>query len=134
MSFQRPEILYVEDQPEMVGLVRLALRQSGCEVFGALDGTEGLRLMRERKPTLVLLDVMLPGLDGWQVRDAMLADETLKKIPVVLVTARVPTGEVLQPRPLSPADAAVTKPFTLADLRSTVQQVLQKQSAPQQVM
>jgi CheY-like chemotaxis protein len=134
MSFQRPEILYVEDQPEMVGLVRLALRQSGCEVFGALDGTEGLRLMRERKPTLVLLDVMLPGLDGWQVRDAMLADETLKKIPVVLVTARVPTGEVLQPRPLPPADAAVTKPFTLADLRSTVQQVLQKQSAPQQVM
>jgi CheY-like chemotaxis protein len=126
MSNQPTKILYIEDQSEMIDLVRLALRQIGCEVYGATGGLEGLQLMRERHPDLVLLDLMLPGPDGWEVREAMLADETLRDLPVVLVTARVQVGSTPHTRPLPPADGQIIKPFSLAQMRSVVQAALQK--------
>jgi CheY-like chemotaxis protein len=117
------KILYVEDQPEAIELVRLALRRIGCDVFGATDGLQGVQMMRELQPDLVLLDLMLPGWDGWQVREAMQADADLKYMPVVLVTARVasPNSNGRQP---PPADAYVTKPFSLVEIRNTIESVL----------
>jgi CheY-like chemotaxis protein len=117
------KILYVEDQPEAIELVRLALRRIGCDVFGATDGLQGVQMMRELRPDLVLLDLMLPGWDGWQVREAMQADADLKYMPVVLVTARVasPNSNGRQP---PPADAYVTKPFSLVEIRNTIESVL----------
>ena len=126
MSHERPLVLYIEDQSEMIDLIRLTLRGQGCEVIGAADGQEGLTLMRQRRPDVVLLDLMLPGSDGWAVREAMLADETLKPVPVILVTARAPTGAPTDNRPLPPADANVIKPFSLAEIRLAVQAVLQR--------
>src|SRR5512135_2273137 len=99
-------ILYVEDQPEAIELVRLVLRRIGCEVFGATDGLQGVQLMRELQPDLVLLDLMLPGWDGWQVREAMQADGELRAMPVVLVTARV-AGQTCSGRQPPPADAYI---------------------------
>jgi CheY-like chemotaxis protein len=117
------KILYVEDQPEAIELVKLALRRIGCEVFGATDGLQGVQMMRELRPDLVLLDLMLPGWDGWQVREAMQSDAELKYMPVVLVTARVasPNSNGRQP---PPADAYVTKPFSLVEIRNTIESVL----------
>ena len=122
------KVLYIEDQPEMIDLVRLTLRRVGCEVLGATDGAQGLRMMRDLRPDLVLLDMMLPGWDGWQVRRAMDDDVKLKDLPVVLVTARAPTGNGNQ-HPLPRADAYITKPFSIAQIRSTVESLLQERVA-----
>ncbi len=121
------KILYIEDQPEAIELVRLALRRIGCEVYGATDGYQGLELMRELHPDLVLLDLMLPGWDGWKVREIMEGDEALRDVPVVLVTARVAAG-VLSGRLPPPADAYITKPFSLVEIRSTIETVLAKRA------
>ncbi len=121
------KILYIEDQPEAIELVRLALRRIGCEVYGATDGCQGVQLMRELRPDLVLLDLMLPGWDGWKVREAMEDDEMLCETPVVLVTARVATG-VSPGREPPRADAYVTKPFSLIEIRSTIESVLAKRA------
>ncbi|MCX6033121.1 MAG: response regulator [Chloroflexi bacterium] len=129
MSREHPSVLYIEDQPEMVDLVRLTLRRLGCEVVGATDGREGLALMRKLRPDVVLLDLMLPGSDGWEIRAAMLADEALRQTPVILVTARAPGVAPVGGRPLPPADACVTKPFSLGEIRSLVQTVLQQHAA-----
>jgi DNA-binding response OmpR family regulator len=123
-------VLYIEDQPDAIELVRLALRRIGCEVIGVTDGLQGLNLMRSMRPDLVLLDLMLPGWDGWQVREAMQADNSLRRMPVVLVTARVTTHDPVNGRQPPPADAYITKPYSLSEIRNTVQAVLGAQVAP----
>ena len=117
-------ILYIEDQPDIIDLVRLALRRMDVLVHSAVDGEQGIRRMRELKPDLVLLDLMLPGWDGWHVRDLMLADPELREIPVVLVTARMPINLGSEGDALPPADAYITKPFALSDMRSTIERIL----------
>jgi CheY-like chemotaxis protein len=123
MDHRHFHILYIEDQPEAVEMVRLALRVLGCEVRGAPDGSCGLQMMRSLQPDLVLLDLMLPGLDGWQVRDAMRRDPQLRDVPVVVVTAetRLLDGDESV---LPPADAYIIKPFSIAELRATVGSML----------
>ena len=117
-------ILYVEDQPEMVELVQLALRRLDCNVRGATDGRQALDLIRNESPDLILLDLMLPGCDGWQVIEALQADDRLKHVPVILVTAQ--TINAYSGRQPPPADAYITKPFILEDLRSAVRSVLEQ--------
>ena len=126
-------ILYIEDQTEMIDLVRLALQSMGCDVYGASDGALGLSMMREVAPDLVLLDLMLPGLDGWKISGEMRDDPALRRVPVVLVTARVQFTASPHGRPLPEADAYVTKPFSLAQIRATVAAVLQRQVQHQDV-
>jgi CheY-like chemotaxis protein len=118
------KVLYIEDQPEAVELVRLTLRRIGCEVTGAGDGLSGLEMMRRNKPDLLLLDLMLPVCDGWQVRRTMLLEPELASIPVVLVTARVPCPDPVNGKAPPSADAYLTKPFSLAEMRTTVRSLL----------
>ena len=68
-------ILCVEDEPEMIDLIRLILGRRGFEVKGAAGGTEGLKMIRQDPPDLVLLDLMMPDMDGWEVYQQMKADE-----------------------------------------------------------
>ena len=129
MEATRPRILYIEDQADMIDLVRLALRRLNCEIIGATDGNEGLAMMRQIRPDLILLDLMLPGSDGWQVRSAMIEDPELRDLPVVLVTARLAGTGAITSKPLPQADAYITKPFSVADIRSTVEALLKQRAA-----
>jgi len=124
MANKAHKVLYIEDQSDMIDLVRLTLRQMGCDVYGATDGIQGLSMMRDLQPDLVLLDLMLPGSDGWQVRNAMQADAQLKTLPVILVTARVQEGNPAGNRQLPQADAYITTPFSLTEMRTTVKSFL----------
>jgi glucose-6-phosphate isomerase/ActR/RegA family two-component response regulator len=84
----KKKVVVVEDEPEMADLVKLILGRKGFELVGAVGGREGLETIRRVKPDLVLLDLMMPDMDGWEVYQQMKADEELKDIPVVVVTAK----------------------------------------------
>lgn len=80
-------ILTIEDQPDIRRLIRMALEFKGYEVAEAGDGNEGLRLARAHKPAVILLDVMMPDVDGLSVARTLAADPELKSIPVVMISA-----------------------------------------------
>jgi CheY-like chemotaxis protein len=81
-------IVCIEDEIEMIELIRLILGRRGFDVHGAPGGKEGLKMVRELLPDLVLLDLMMPEMDGWEVYQQMKADVSTRNIPVIVVTAR----------------------------------------------
>ena len=81
-------VVCIEDEPEMIDLVRLILSRKGFQVVGAMGGREGLEVIAREKPDLVLLDLMMPDMDGWEVYQKMKANEAMKNIPVIVVTGR----------------------------------------------
>ncbi len=83
-------ILCIEDEPEMIDLIRLILGRRGFDVTGAAGGKAGLLAVRKELPDLVLLDLMMPDMDGWEVYQQMKADESTRHIPVIVVTATGP--------------------------------------------
>ncbi len=88
MTAGKRSVVCIEDESEMIDLIRLILGRRGFELTGATGGAEGLEAVRRIKPDLVLLDLMMPGMDGWEVYQQMKADEDLKHIPVIIVTAK----------------------------------------------
>lgn len=119
-------ILCIEDEPEMIDLIRLILERKGFEVLGAVGGQEGLDAVRREKPDLVLLDLMMPDVDGWEVYRQMKADSELQHIPVVVVTAKAQSIDKVLGLHIAKVDDYVTKPFGPSDLVESVERVLQK--------
>jgi two-component system, OmpR family, response regulator VicR len=117
-------VLCIEDHPEMIELIRLILGRQGFEVEGAIGGREGLRIMRDNPPDLVLLDLMMPDMDGWEVYRQIKADETLKEIPVIAVTAKAQNTDRVLGLHIAGMDDFVTKPFKQKELISSVERVL----------
>jgi DNA-binding response OmpR family regulator len=119
-------ILCVEDEPEMIDLIRLILGRRGFEVKGATGGVEGLKMVREEHPDLVLLDLMMPDMDGWEVYQQIKADEKTKGIPVIVVTAKAQSIDKVLGLHIAKVDDYIAKPFSPQDLLSSVERVLQK--------
>jgi two-component system response regulator VicR len=117
-------VLCIEDHPEMIDLIRLILGRRGLQVEGATGGREGLRIMRENPPDLVLLDLMMPEVDGWEVYRQIKADETLRDIPVIAVTAKAQSIDRVLGLQIAGMDDFITKPFKLKELISSVERVL----------
>ncbi len=115
-------VLIVEDDTDAVRLVGLYLRRDGHKVLSAGDGLEGLRLAREARPDLVVLDLMLPKLDGIEVCRALRRESD---VPVVMVTARVEEEDKLTGLELG-ADDYVTKPFSPRELAARIRAVLRR--------
>ncbi|MGW8249883.1 MAG: response regulator transcription factor, partial [Anaerolineales bacterium] len=82
MSAAGKNIVYIEDEQEMIDLVRLILSRKGFDVKGAIGGASGLEMIRAEAPDLVLLDLMMPDMDGWEVYQQMKANQEMKDIPV----------------------------------------------------
>jgi len=129
MMADKRRILCIEDEPEMIDLIRLILERRGFEVLGAVGGQEGLDTVRREKPDLVLLDLMMPDVDGWEVYRQMKADEELKGIPVVVVTAKAQSIDKVLGLHIAKVDDYVTKPFGPGDLLESVDRVFEKQAA-----
>jgi two-component system response regulator VicR len=124
MAETRKTVVCIEDEPEMIDLVRLILGRKGFELIGAVGGREGLETVRRVKPDLVLLDLMMPDMDGWEVYQQMKADETLKNIPVIVVTAKAQSIDRVLGLHIAKVDDYVTKPFGPQELMESVQRVL----------
>jgi len=88
MADTKKTVVVVEDEAEMVDLIRLILGRRGIQVVGASTGREGLETVRCIKPDLVLIDLMLPNMDGWEVYQQIKADPELKGIKVIVTTAK----------------------------------------------
>jgi CheY-like chemotaxis protein len=114
----RPTILIVDDNDEVREWLRSRLAQD-FDLLEARDGEEGLELVRTKEPDLVLLDVMMPGMDGYEVCRMIRANDALRNIPIVMLTAR--TGEAATVEGLRcGADDYVAKPFSINELRARV--------------
>ena len=104
-------ILCIEDEPEMIDLIKLILGRRGYDVHGATGGIEGARLVREILPDLVLLDLMMPDMDGWEVYQQMKADPVTRNIPVIVVTAKAQNIDKVLGLHIAKVDYYIAKPF-----------------------
>ena len=119
-------ILCVEDEPEMIDLMRLILGRRGFEVKGANGGVEGLKMIHEDKPDLILLDLMMPDMDGWEVYQQLKADENTRDIPVIVVTAKAQSIDKVLGLHIAKVDDYIAKPFSPVELLNSVEKVLLK--------
>lgn len=118
------QVVYIEDEQEMIELVRLILSRKGYEVLGASGGREGLDLVRQILPDLVLLDLMMPDMDGWEVYQQMRAEEATRDIPVIVITAKAQSIDKVLGLHIAKVDAYISKPFSPHDLVESVERVL----------
>jgi two-component system phosphate regulon response regulator PhoB len=121
-------ILVVDDEPDIVALVAYHLARAGYRVSTASTGTEALEAGREEQPALVVLDLMLPGLSGFEVLERMRADRTLAEIPVLMLTARREEPDRVQGLSLG-ADDYLVKPFSPQELVLRVRNILRRTKA-----
>jgi CheY-like chemotaxis protein len=114
----RPLVLVADDDPDILLLITLTLERDGYDVVAAKDGLSALEAAAERVPHLVLLDLMMPGLDGYQVTHRLRAEPATQHIPIVIVTAAAEESQASQALEAG-ADAYMKKPFSPRDLLST---------------
>jgi DNA-binding response OmpR family regulator len=116
-------ILLADDNPQILGMLSARLEKRGYTILTAGDGEEALELARSKAPALVVLDVMMPKKNGWEVARALKQDETTAKIKVVVLTA---IGESINEMtsPLYGADAYLDKPFDFGELERTIRELI----------
>jgi DNA-binding response OmpR family regulator len=119
------KVLVVDDEAPIRLLCRVNLEAEGMAVVEAEDGTAGLELAREERPDVILLDVMMPGLDGWEVLQRLLEDERTKEIPIVFLTARAELRDRARGLELGGVDY-VTKPFNPIELAPLVKDLIDR--------
>ena len=122
----RRRVVYIEDEQEMIDLVKLILHRRGFEILGANGGREGLDLVRRELPDLVLLDLMMPDMDGWDVYQQMKADESTQGIPVIVVTAKAQSIDKVLGLHIAKVDDYISKPFSPQELVDSVEKVLKR--------
>ncbi len=118
-------VLVIDDEAPIRLLCRVNLEAEGMHVLEAADGVTGLELARGRQPHVVLLDVMMPGLDGWSVAEAMLEDERTSRIPIIFLTARAEFRDRARGLDIGGVDY-VTKPFNPLELAGLVRDLLSR--------
>ena len=116
-------IVCIEDEPEMIELIQLILNRRGFEVLGASGGKEGLTMVREILPDLVLLDLMMPDMDGWEVYQQMKSEESTRNIPVIIVTAKAQNIDKVLGLHIAKVDDYIAKPFGPQELIDSVEKI-----------
>ena len=126
MDGDAKQIIYIEDEQDMIDLVRLILNRKGYEVKGANGGREGLDLIRANSPDLVLLDLMMPDMDGWDVYQQLKADEATRTIPVIVITAKAQNIDKVLGIHIAKVDDYICKPFSPQQLIDSVESVVSR--------
>jgi DNA-binding response OmpR family regulator len=117
------KILVIDDEAPIRLLCRVNLEAEGIDVQEAANGASGLEIARREKPDAILLDVMMPGLDGWSVAERLLGDEETRAIPIIFLTARADLRDRVRGMDAGGLDY-VTKPFNPVELASLVREVV----------
>jgi DNA-binding response OmpR family regulator len=119
-------ILSIEDDPEMSSLIQLIFERKGHRVIGARRGELGLELIKSLKPDVLLLDLMLPDIDGWELYRQMKTDKELAKVPIIIVSARSEEQDAISGFHVIDNDRFIQKPFEVKELIDTVTHMLEK--------
>jgi CheY-like chemotaxis protein len=119
----RKTVLVVDDHRPVRALCRASLEEAGFRVVEAENGEEALASVQTERPDAILLDIMMPGISGWEVTSALLADRSTDEIPIIFISARTEPSERIRAYELG-AQAYVTKPFDPDALAQTVVTVL----------
>lgn len=122
-------ILVVDDDKQINRLVSSYLEQANFQVLSAYDGNSAFRLIRSERPELIILDLMLPDSDGWQITRMVRADPQLAATPILMLTARVSDSDKIQGLELG-ADDYVTKPFNPHEIVARVRAILRRGQSP----
>lgn len=123
-------ILVVDDDPQIARLARSYFERAGDSVLVAADGETALHIIRAEKPDLVVLDLMLPGRDGWDITKIVRGDEKIAHTPIIMLTARVEDVDRIVGLELG-ADDYMSKPFNPRELVARARAVLRRAGAPQ---
>jgi two-component system response regulator VicR len=119
-------IIYIEDDPDMIDLVSLILNRRGFTVLGADGGVKGLDLVLSELPDLVLLDLMMPDLDGWDVYQQMKAQAKTRNIPVIVITAKAQAIDRVLGLRIAKVDDYICKPFSPNELIASIDRIIEK--------
>jgi DNA-binding response OmpR family regulator len=117
-------VVYIEDDPEMINLVTLILSRRGFLVKGAQGGREGLDLVNVEIPDLILLDLMMPDLDGWDLYQQLKANPKTREIPVIVITAKSQPIDRVLGLHIAKVDDYISKPFHPEDLLNSIEKVI----------
>jgi DNA-binding response OmpR family regulator len=118
-------ILIIDDEPDIVETLTFMLKARNYDVITAFDGQEGLVKVKTENPDLALLDIMMPGIDGYDVCSKIKSDKDTKKLPVIMLTAKGEGDAVIKAHK-SGADDYIVKPFSLPTLVSKLNKLLAK--------
>lgn len=117
-------IIYIEDDPEMIDLVSLILSRKNFEVKGAHGGRQGLLMIQQENPDLILLDLMMPDIDGWDVYHQIKSNPLTMNIPVIIITAKAQAIDKVLGLHIAKVDDYICKPFLPTDLLESIEKVL----------
>jgi len=120
----RRNVVYIEDDLEMIDLVMLILTRRGFQVRGANGGRSGLDMIFKDPPDLILLDLMMPGMDGWEVYQQLKANERTRDIPVIVITAKAQAIDRVLGLHIARVDDYIAKPFRPQELLDSIERVL----------
>jgi DNA-binding response OmpR family regulator len=116
-------ILIVEDDPEAAHILELSLKREGFKISIAMDGTQGLSAIESSRPDVVLLDLMMPDIDGFEVMQRTRANPATADMPIIVVSARTQEADKLMAKQLG-ANGYLTKPYRRADLLAAIRRCL----------
>lgn len=119
-------ILCIDDEPDMIDLIRLILQRKGYEILGATSGPEALALLEREAVDLILLDLMMPEMDGWELYQRLRSNDSTASIPVIVVTAKSQNIDRVLGLHIAKVDDYITKPFTPHELMQAVERVLER--------
>jgi CheY-like chemotaxis protein len=125
MVEEKKKILFVDDEPDQIMMISLRLQKNGYAVASAMDGEEGLKKAVEEKPALILLDMLMPGIDGFEVCRRLRKDPATRHIPIIATTAAGVDDIEFRCRTAG-ADDCVRKPYDSSDLLIKIRRLLEE--------
>jgi CheY-like chemotaxis protein len=124
----KKKILVVDDEKDLRHLLKWFFESKGYEVFEAADGMQSLKLIKKVKPDLVLLDIMMPGMDGWEVSRQVKEDPALQDVPISMLSVRSSPEDVNKSKEYAHADVHISKPIDFYMLNKTVSTLTEKEA------
>ncbi|MBI3243330.1 MAG: response regulator [Chloroflexi bacterium] len=126
---EQKRVVCIEDDPGIIDLIKMILVRKGFQVIGAVGGHEGIETIQREGPDLILLDLMMPDIDGWEVYHQIKASEAMRKIPVIIITAKAQSIDKVLALHIAKVDDYLTKPFGPQELLDSIDKVFANNKA-----